>query len=173
MNTQKEKSSQEVTQNDPIERAIKGLIKVSLKNNNLVCPKCRKEYHSPIVIKTIREQAISNFAEKIKDKICEIEHHEGFISEQGLKEDCHCCKILVEIDKLTKEQSSGELANGAYREGYEAGKSEAISSFAEKIKEALCDRAFYTNQGSLVIAEYSVRETINKLLEEQSSGDKK
>lgn len=40
--TEKEKSSQEVTQ--------------------------RKEYHSPIVIKTIKEQAISNFAEKKENR---------------------------------------------------------------------------------------------------------
>ena len=92
------KSSQEVTQNDPIERAIKGLIKVSLKNNNLVCPKCGKEYHSPIVIKTIREQAISNFAEKIKNEIFK-DYADGY------KQKVRINKI---IDKLVEEQFSGE-----------------------------------------------------------------
>jgi len=107
MNTQKEKSSQEVTQNDPIERAIKGLIKVSLKNNNLVCPKCGKEYHSPIVIKTIREQAISDFAEKIKKElrhnVFEITLNDGT---EGVLKDA---KVLNDyIDKLVEEQSSGD-----------------------------------------------------------------
>ena len=98
MTTEKELNSQKVTQTDPIERAIKSLIKVSLKNNNLVCPKCGKEYHSLIVIKTIREQAISNFAEKIKKEILN----------KFCKGAIHHYDILKIIDKLVEEQSSGE-----------------------------------------------------------------
>ena len=110
------KSPQEVAQNDPIERAIKGLIKVSLKNNNLVCPKCGKEYHSPIVIKTIREQAISNFAEKIKGEIelClkdtnkkkELGMPQGY-DWRGEALGYKTCLNIIK-NKLVEEQSSGE-----------------------------------------------------------------
>jgi len=109
-------TSQEVTQNDPIERAIKSLIKVSLKNNNLVCPKCGKEYHSPIVIKTIREQAISNFAEKIKGEIelClkdtnkkkELGMPQGY-DWRGEALGYKTCLNIIK-NKLVEEQSSGE-----------------------------------------------------------------
>ena len=115
MTTEKELNSQKVTQNDPIERAIKGLIKVSLKNNNLVCPKCGKEYHSPIVIKTIREQAISNFAEKIKEyhkKKKELSNDVYSKGDQTYAEYEAILRCLIDedifIDKLVEEQSSGE-----------------------------------------------------------------
>ena len=103
------KSSQDVIQNDPIERAIKGLIKVSLRNNNLVCPKCGKEYHSPIVIRTIREQVISNFAEKIYEFIG-LERYYDAQAHQKVIESEKLIEFMKNLyNKLVEEQSSGEV----------------------------------------------------------------
>jgi len=56
-----------------------------------------------------------------------------------------------------------------FKEMYEAGKSEAISNFAEKIKYKIrmaCESGYIDEE------QFDYEEIIDKLVEEQSSGDK-
>jgi hypothetical protein len=39
--------------------------------------------------------------DKVIQIICEIEQHVGYVDEEGLKEDCHVCKILKAIGGKT------------------------------------------------------------------------
>jgi len=80
-------------------------------------------------------------------------------------------KIRKELEKeMDNGNITGDYLNG-YLEGLEAGKIEAISNFAEKIKKKIMNINKNTSLRGFTIQNKRFIEIINKLVEEQFSGE--
>ena len=93
----------------------------------------------------------------------------------------HFNEIRDELKRKYDPYMIERFLNIIYDEGLEAGESESISNFAEKIKEVINKSKMVYNKDLQGKKEYPVRVLdldmllleIDKLVEEQSTGDKK